>query len=226
MLSLKGVTKSFQVGPTRLDVLRGVNMEVKRGEMLAIMGKSGSGKSTLMNIIGLLDRPSHGIYALDERPIENYHDDELSQLRNETIGFVFQSFYLLPRLNALENVAVPLIYRGASDRQQRQRSLEVLSKVAMADRADHRPNELSGGQRQRVAIARALVGNPRLILADEPTGALDPRVGKEIMDLFIELNRREGITIVIITHDPGVAARCQRTVIMKEGLLEEAREAS
>ncbi|GAB6042574.1 ABC transporter ATP-binding protein [Endothiovibrio diazotrophicus] len=222
MLELRDIHKSFQVGPTRLEVLRGANLFVGRGEMVAIMGKSGSGKSTLMNIIGLLDRPTGGEYRLNDRAIGRYSDDDLARARNELIGFVFQSFHLLPRLSAAENVAVPLIYRGVSEREQRRRSLEMLEKVGMAERAHHRPNELSGGQRQRVAIARALVGEPRLVLADEPTGALDPRVGEEILALFAALNRDEGITLVIITHDPGVAARCQRTVTMADGLLEEA----
>ncbi len=222
MLELNNITKSYQVGPTQLDILKGANLSVQEGELLAIMGKSGSGKSTLMNIIGLLDSPTTGSYTLNQRSITQYHDDELSAARNELIGFVFQSFYLLPRQSALENVMLPLRYRNMKETQSREQALLMLEKVDMAERADHRPNELSGGQRQRVAIARALVGQPRLILADEPTGALDPRVGKEIMDLFIDLNQREGITIIIITHDPGVAARCQRTVIMEDGRLRDA----
>lgn len=226
MLALRDITKTYQVGPTQLDILKGANLTVPEGELLAIMGKSGSGKSTLMNIIGLLDRPSSGSYTLNDRSITQYHDDELSEARNELIGFVFQSFYLLPRQSALENVMLPLRYRKTSVNESRERAMMMLEKVDMAERADHRPNELSGGQRQRVAIARALVGSPRLILADEPTGALDPRVGKEIMNLFIELNQREGITIVIITHDPSVAERCQRTVIMEDGRLREANDVS
>jgi len=222
MLALRDIHKSFYIGPTRVDVLQGADLHVGRGEMVAIMGKSGSGKSTLMNIIGLLDRPSRGEYRLNDRATGHYSDDELAQARNELIGFVFQSFHLLPRLTAAENVAVPLIYRGIPEKDQRRLSLAVLDKVGMADRAHHRPHELSGGQRQRVAIARALVGEPRLVLADEPTGALDPRVGEEILDLFVTLNRQEGITLVIITHDPGVAARCQRTVVMADGFLREA----
>ncbi len=221
MLKLDKITKSYTVGPTQLDVLKGVDLNVDKGEMVAIMGKSGCGKSTLMNIIGLLDQPTSGRYLLNEKAIESYSDDELSSTRNEMIGFVFQSFFLLPRLNAQENVSLPLVYRGVAERAQRARSDTVLDKVKMLDRAGYRPNELSGGQRQRVAIARALVGEPHLILADEPTGALDPQVGSEIMELFIELNRREGITIVIITHDPGVAERCQRTMTMADGYLNE-----
>ena len=221
MLKLSGICKSFDTGASRLQVLRGVDLEINQGEMIAIMGKSGSGKSTFMNILGLLDQADSGDYDLAQRSINNYSDNELSIARNEMIGFVFQSFYLLPRLNAAENVALPLLYRHLSEKEQRQRSMAMLDKVDMQDRADHRPNELSGGQCQRVAIARALVGKPKLILADEPTGALDPRVGKEIMDLFVHLNQVEGITIVIITHDSGVAARCQRTLVMQDGQLHE-----
>lgn len=221
MLSMQQITKSYQVGPTQLDVLTGVNLQINQGELVAIMGKSGSGKSTLMNIIGLLDQSTSGEYHLNQRLISHYKDDELSTARNEMIGFVFQSFYLLTRLNALENVAIPLLYRGLSEKEQYQRSMEVLEKVGMADRAHHRPNELSGGQRQRVAIARALVGKPQLILADEPTGALDPKVGGEIMKLFLDLNQQEGITIIIITHDPGIAQLCQRTVVIEDGQLRD-----
>jgi len=222
MLNMHQITKSYQVGPTQLDVLTGVDLQINEGELVAIMGKSGSGKSTIMNIIGLLDQATTGEYRLNDRLIGNYDDNELATARNKMIGFVFQSFYLLPRLNALENVSIPLIYRDLSEKEQVQRSMQVLEKVGMADRADHRPNELSGGQCQRVAIARALVGKPRLILADEPTGALDPRVGNEIMQLFLDLNQREGITIVIITHDPSIAEQCKRTVIMQDGKLHEA----
>lgn len=221
MLAMYKITKSYQVGPTRLEVLTNVDLQVDEGELVAIMGKSGSGKSTLMNIIGLLDQATTGEYLLNQKLISHFSDNELSTARNEMIGFVFQSFYLLPRLNALENVALPLVYRGVSDTEQYQRSMQVLEKVGMADRARHRPNELSGGQRQRVAIARALVGNPRLILADEPTGSLDPRVGGEIMQLFLDLNQQEGITIIIITHDPGIAELCKRTVVIQDGELRE-----
>lgn len=221
MLEMHQITKSYQVGPTQLEVLTGVDLSIKEGEMVAIMGKSGSGKSTLMNIIGLLDQASSGDYSLNHKMIRHYNDDELAVARNEMIGFVFQSFFLLPRLNAQENVAVPLIYRRIPEKEHFQSSMQVLEKVDMADRATHRPTELSGGQRQRVAIARALVGNPQIILADEPTGALDPRVGNEIMQLFLELNQRENKTIIIITHDPGIAEQCQRTVVMQDGKLRE-----
>jgi putative ABC transport system ATP-binding protein len=183
------------------------------------MGVSGSGKSTLMNIIGLLDRPTRGVYILDNKEIGHYSDDELSVLRNQKIGFVFQSFYLLPRLTAVENVGYPLIYRNLPRKEIQHRALAMLDRMGMADRAKHRPNELSGGQQQRVAIARALVGKPSILLADEPTGALDSHVGKEIIDLFISLNQTEGITIVIITHDPNIASRCKRCVRMEDGKL-------
>jgi putative ABC transport system ATP-binding protein len=222
MIELSGVKKAYRVGPTQLQILKGVDLSVDEGEMLAIMGKSGSGKSTLMNILGLLDQADSGRFLLDGRAIEQLNDDELSKARNELIGFVFQSFYLLPRLSAEENVAVPLIYRRVPERQQREQARAVLAQVGMADRAHHRPSELSGGQRQRVAIARALVGRPRLVLADEPTGALDSLVGREILDLFLSLNRDAGITVVIITHDREVAAHCRRTVVMQDGQLQVA----
>ncbi len=222
ILKLTDIRKSFNTGACQVEVLRGVDLEIQRGEMVAIMGKSGCGKSTFMNIVGLLDRADQGEYELDGRRVANYDDKELSHARNEMIGFVFQSFYLLPRLNAEENIAVPLLYRRTPEAQQHEMVRRMMEKVDIADRGKHRPHELSGGQRQRVAIARALVGQPRLILADEPTGALDPKVGTEIMELFGQLNHDEGITLLIITHDPGVAARCQRTLVMRDGQLHAA----
>ncbi|HIF52388.1 MAG TPA: ABC transporter ATP-binding protein [Thiotrichaceae bacterium] len=221
MLKLIDIHKSYKIGPTDLAILQGVDLEVFENDMLAIMGTSGSGKSTLMNIIGLLDKPTSGTYLLDDKEIMQYSDDELSSKRNEKIGFVFQQFNLLSRLTALENVCIPLIYRDTPTAIMHKQAMSMLKKVGMDDRADHRPNELSGGQQQRVAIARALVGKPALILADEPTGALDTRVGAEIMELFKTLNRDEGITIVIITHDPGIAEQCPRYVIMQDGKLVE-----
>ncbi len=218
MLKMTDIRKSYAVGPTQLDVLSGVNLSVTEGDMLAIMGKSGSGKSTLMNIIGLLEQPTFGEYLLNNKPVHDYSDDELSTTRNQLICFVFQSFFLLPRLTAVENVALPMRYRSARD-DTFQRSMRMLEKVGIANRAEHLPSELSGGQRQRVAIARALVGDPGLILADEPTGALDAEVGSEIMNLFIDLNRLDGTTIVIITHDAGVAGRCDRMLTMQNGIL-------
>ncbi|MCJ2126314.1 ABC transporter ATP-binding protein [Methylobacterium sp. J-077] len=181
------------------------------------MGASGSGKTTLMNLIGLLDRPSHGEIHLDGVPTAYLRDDDLAVLRNRRIGFVFQAFHLLPRLPALDNVALPLLYRGLGKRLRRARAAEALHKVGLADRASHRPDELSGGQRQRVAIARALVGGPTLLLADEPTGNLDSRAADDIMALFLALNRDLGVTILIVTHDPAVAARCPRRIVMRDG---------
>lgn len=200
-------------------MLKGVNLEVRKGELLSITGQSGCGKSTLMNIIGLLDRPTSGIFMMEGKEVSYSDDDSLSRIRNRHIGFVFQQYFLLSRLTALENVELPMVYRGESEQSIRKRALELLRRVGMEDRANHRPNELSGGQQQRVAIARALVGSPSIILADEPTGALDTHVGGEIMQLFKELNREEGITVVIITHDPGIAAQCKRVSRMQDGII-------
>ena len=218
MLKIKKLYKSYVCGSTIVPVLRGIDLDVQTGDLLAIMGTSGSGKSTLMNIIGLLDKPTRGRYWLEHKEIIRYNDDELAAIRNRKIGFVFQSFYLLPRLSAVENVGYPLIYRGITQKEIHHRAMAMLEKMGIADRAKHRPNELSGGQQQRVAIARALVGKPSLILADEPTGALDTHVSKEIMDLFLNLNQQEGITIIIITHDPNVAKQCKRHITMEDGM--------
>ncbi len=219
MLKIQELYKSYTFGNTIVPVLKGINLEVKAGDFLAITGTSGSGKSTLMNIMGLLDKPTRGHYWLENKEIVHYNDDELAAIRNQKIGFVFQSFYLLQRFSAVENVGYPLIYRHISQKEIRHRSMEMLEKMGMADRAKHHPNELSGGQQQRVAIARALIGKPSIILADEPTGALDAHVSKQIIDLLLELNQQEGITIIIITHDANVAKRCKRHVIMEEGIL-------
>lgn len=223
MLHLSDIRKSYAIGPTQVDILRGVSLKVAEGEMLSITGPSGCGKSTFMNIIGLLDRPTSGRYAINGVEVAYQDDDRLSAIRNRSIGFVFQQYHLLAKLTALENVLVPLVYRpGApAPAQARERGLEMLKLVGMGERAHHRPSELSGGQQQRVAIARALVGQPALVLADEPTGALDTRVGQEIMDLFCQLNAREGITVVIITHDPRIAQQCKRVAAMHEGQLVE-----
>ncbi len=202
-----------------LEVLKGIDLEVDEGELVSIMGTSGSGKSTLMNVIGLLDRPTSGNYRIDGKDVLASERNDLAQLRNRNIGFVFQSFHLLPRLTALKNVELPLLYRGASAEARRTAAIEWLQRVGMEDRMDHKPNELSGGQRQRVAIARALVGRPRLILADEPTGALDEKTGTEIMDLFINLNLSEKVTVIIITHDAKVGSICRRRLVLKNGLL-------
>ena len=226
MLRLADIRKSFEFGPLTVEVLRGVDLEVAEGDLLSIMGPSGSGKSTLMNIIGLLGKPTAGSYYLNGREVSSMGDRELSAFRNVHIGFVFQSFNLLGHLTALENVAAPLIYRGMGRGETRRRARAILEKVGMEDRLGHKPDQLSGGQKQRVAIARALVGTPSVVLADEPTGALDSATAEEVLELLIRLNREERITIVVITHDPGVARRCARRTLMQDGvLLEESRRA-
>ena len=220
MISIEDVHKSYRLGTVDVEVLKGVNLNVDEGELLAILGSSGCGKSTLMNILGFLDQPSSGIYRFNGQLADKLSDDELSAIRNEEIGFVFQQFHLLPKLTALDNVCLPLLYRGVPKKERVKLAKEMLTKVGMGERGDHRPNELSGGQQQRVAIARALCGGPSLILADEPTGALDTATGKEIMDLFLSLNKNDGITVIIITHDPGLAKRCKRSIRMIDGRLE------
>ena len=222
MLRLEDVRKTYSLGPITTEVLRGVELELHRGDMLSIMGASGSGKSTLMNIIGLLEKPTSGTYVIDGRDAWGLSDDLRSALRNLTVGFVFQSFNLLPRLTAEQNVGVPLLYRGVAEGEIRLRSRDALARVGMADRAAHRPAELSGGQQQRVAIARALVGEPAIVLADEPTGALDPDTAAEIMSLFTHLNQEAGVTTVIITHDPEIGRQCRRRIRLEDGLLHEA----
>ena len=221
MIKIENVHKIYQIGPLSMEILKGVNLTVGRGEFLSIVGTSGCGKSTLMNILGLLDIASSGSYFLDGKEVSDLSDREHSETRNKEIGFAFQHFYLLSRLTALDNVGLPLIYRGAGERERRERSAEMLKKVGMDHRQHHKPTELSGGEQQRVAIARAFVGKPSIILADEPTGALDTRVGQEIMNLFLKLNEEEGVTIIIITHDPGIAKQCKRAVRMHDGLLRE-----
>ena len=221
MLQLTDITKTYQLGTVTVEVLRGVSLDVQEGDLLSIMGPSGSGKSTLMNIIGLLGRQSAGSYLLNGRDVSTMKDRELSAFRNINIGFVFQSFNLLDHLTAQENVAVPLVYRRMGRGEMQRRAAAMLEKVGMGERMDHRPDQLSGGQKQRVAIARALVGNPTVVLADEPTGALDSDTAEEVMRLLVGLNRSEGITILIITHDPGVAARCARRAVIHGGHLTE-----
>lgn len=200
MINLKGITKSFQNGAESVQILHGIDVTLNQGEFTSIMGPSGSGKSTLMNIIGCLDKPTTGTYELAGQNISNMTETELARVRNKEIGFVFQNFMLLPRLTALQNVEAPLIYAGVDKKERRERSLAALTKVGLADRATHLPNELSGGQKRRVAVARAIVNNPKFILADEPTGALDTKTSTQIMDLFYELNK-QGSTIIMITHD-------------------------
>jgi putative ABC transport system ATP-binding protein len=217
LIKLKGITRSFQLGEVSVEVLKGVDMQVAHGEFLAILGASGCGKSTLLNILGLLDSPSTGTYHLDGELVSELGDRRLSAVRNRKIGFVFQSFNLLPRLNAAENVEMPLIYRGAPAAQCREAAMSLLKSVGLADKAHHRPNQLSGGQQQRVAIARALVGKPVVLMADEPTGALDSKMGQEIIDLFLRLNDELKLTIVMITHDEKLSNRGSRRVWMSDG---------
>ncbi|PTM54749.1 ABC transporter ATP-binding protein [Desmospora activa] len=216
MIRLEGLGKTYQTGTVALEVLKGIDLHVKSGEYIAIMGPSGSGKSTLMNIIGCLDRPTVGEYHLNGQPVSAMDEVELAGVRNREIGFIFQHFHLLPRMTAQHNVELPLIYSGVTWQERRERALEALEKVGLSDRAHHRPAELSGGQQQRVAIARALVNRPRLLLADEPTGALDTASGKRVLDLFEQLHD-EGRTVVVITHDPDVGERAQRQIRLRDG---------
>lgn len=220
VISLRSITKVYQMGDVEVRALRGVDVDVYPGEMIAIMGPSGSGKSTLMNIIGCLDVPSDGVYELDDTDVSRLKDDQLAAIRNHKIGFVFQSFNLLPRTTAVANVELPLIYGGIGGRQRRKRAEDALRLVGLGDRLDHKPNELSGGQQQRVAIARALVNDPSMILADEPTGNLDSKTSVEIMELFQRLNKERGITIVFVTHNPETAEYCHRIVRVRDGLVE------
>ena len=220
LIRMRGIVKRFYIGqPNELEILHGIDLDVKEGEFVSIVGASGSGKSTLMNMIGVLDRPTEGTYWLDGTDVQDAQDDELSQIRNHKIGFVFQNFNLISRTNARKNVELPMMYAGIPQKKRTQRAEELLDLVGMADRMDHQPNELSGGQKQRVAIARAMANDPAIILADEPTGALDSKTGRMVMDLFHRLNREQGKTIVLITHNQELAAETSRVLTMRDGIL-------
>ncbi len=220
LIRMRGIVKRFYVGqPNELEILHGIDLDVNEGEFVSIVGASGSGKSTLMNMIGVLDRPTEGTYWLDGTDVEDALDDELSQIRNRKIGFVFQNFNLISRTNALRNVELPMMYAGLPQKKRTQRAEELLDLVGMADRMLHQPNELSGGQKQRVAIARAMANDPAIILADEPTGALDSKTGRMVMDLFHQLNREQGKTIVLITHNQELAEETGRILTMRDGVL-------
>jgi putative ABC transport system ATP-binding protein len=224
LIQLENVRKTYVMGDVEVHALRGVSLRIERGEFTAVMGASGSGKSTLMNIVGLLDRPSSGKYLLGGEEVSRLSVERLAEVRNRTIGFVFQSFNLLARTSALENVELPLLYSGTKGPERRQRAAESLSRVGLADRLDHHPNQMSGGQQQRVAIARALVSRPQVILADEPTGNLDSRTSIEVMALFQELGRT-GITVVLVTHEPDISRYAGRVVVMRDGhVLSDARQ--
>jgi putative ABC transport system ATP-binding protein len=217
MIILKEITRSYKLPKITVSVLNGIDLEVQKGDFIAIMGPSGSGKSTLLNIIGCLDRPTSGAYLLEGVPVSDKTDNELAELRNRYIGFVFQSFNLLPRVAAWKNVELPLLYSGIQSSERKKRTFDVLARMNLKERADHNPNELSGGEQQRVAISRALVNNPAIVLADEPTGNLDSRSGREIMDIFEELNR-EGVTLILVTHEKEIAERAQRIITIKDGI--------
>ena len=222
---MENINKYYPMGDEEVHVLHDVNLEIREGEYLSVLGPSGSGKSTLMNIIGCLDTASSGTYILRDRLIEDQTESELAEIRSRDVGFVFQNSQLLPRLDALKNVELPLIYAGYSQRERNRRAREMLKRVGLSDRMSHYPNQLSGGQQQRVAIARALVTNPSILLADEPTGALDQKTGRQIMGLFRELNE-EGRTIIMITHDMNIAANARRVVHIIDGVLTEGGETS
>jgi putative ABC transport system ATP-binding protein len=222
MIEIRGITKAYRLGDTTVPILKGIDLTIKAGEFVAIMGTSGSGKSTLMNIIGCLDRPTTGSYYLEGKDLTTFSNDELAYIRNQRLGFVFQQFNLLSRCTALENVMLPMIYANVSRPKRQQRASRTLARVGLADRLSNRPSQLSGGQQQRVAIARALINQPALVLADEPTGALDTKTSQEVMDLLIELNQ-QGITIAIVTHEPDIAAQTQRIIHLQDGLVVESR---
>jgi len=220
MITTQDLWKTYVMGSEEIHALRGVSINIEKGEYVAIMGPSGSGKSTLMNLIGCLDTPTRGSYMLNGKEVGSMNDDELARIRNEEIGFVFQTFNLLPRATALHNVELPLVYAGVSGKERLERAKTALDKVELSQRASHRPNELSGGQRQRVAIARALVNNPSILLADEPTGNLDSKTGEEIMGVFKKLHA-SGNTIILVTHEPDIAAHAHRVISIRDGQVEK-----
>ena len=221
IIAIQDLVKDFQLGEVPVHVLKGVSFQIERGEFVAIMGPSGSGKSTLMNILGCLDTPTSGSYSLDGISVGDLESDELAEIRSKKIGFVFQQFNLLARTSATENVELPLLYTDTPARERRERALKALQAVGLAGREDYQPSQLSGGQQQRVAIARSLVNDPTIVLADEPTGALDSRIGLEIMAIFQRLNREQGITLVVVTHDPDIASYANRTLHFKDGKLQK-----
>jgi putative ABC transport system ATP-binding protein len=221
VVEARQLTKVYRMGEIEVHALRGANLQVQAGEVLAIMGPSGSGKSTLMNILGCLDRPTSGEYELAGEGVAQLNDEQLADIRNRKVGFIFQTFNLLPRATALNNVELPMRYSRNNGHNRKERALEALTSVGLGDRVYHRPNELSGGQQQRVAIARALVNHPSIIMADEPTGNLDTSSGEEIMNLLLSMNQDQGTTLIIITHDPDIANRCQRIVHIRDGRTQE-----
>ena len=218
VIEVSNITKTYHMGDVEVNALRGASFNVRNGEMIAIMGPSGSGKSTLMNMLGCLDKPTSGSYKLDGIEVSSLSDDQLAEIRNKKIGFVFQQFNLLSRTSAIAQVELPLVYSAAKNR--RKQAMAALDAVGLSGRSHHKPNELSGGQQQRVAIARALVNNPAIIMADEPTGNLDSKVGAEIMHILQSMNKERGVTVVMVTHDPLIAEHCQRVIVMHDGLIE------
>ena len=223
VIQAESLVKTYQMGEVQVNALRGLSMKIYRGEVVAIVGPSGSGKSTLMNILGCLDRPTSGNYTLDGESVAQMTDDQLANVRNRKVGFIFQSFNLLPRATALSNVELPLRYSGMKE-GRKERARQSLVAVGLENRINHRPYELSGGQQQRVAIARALVNNPAIIMADEPPGNLDSKVGQEIMDLLLNLNKQSGTTLIIVTHDPKIAAQTQRTIRIRDGVVDTEQQ--